>query len=71
MSLKGLLISKGKPKNQCHQMILALDLTALKFNGVITMDSLEIKSNDERVFNESKIDHNARSRMRRVSKRPH
>ena len=35
---KGLLMDKGKPKNQPHQIILGLDLTGLNFNGLLIVD---------------------------------
>ena len=33
--LKGFLVDKGVPKNQHHWIILALDLRALKFIGIL------------------------------------
>lgn len=35
---KDLLLDKGERKNVPHQIILALDVTALKFNGVFAME---------------------------------
>ena len=49
-----------EPKNQPHQMILALDSTALNFDDVLTVDLFEIRSNGERRFNDCKIGSNAR-----------
>lgn len=41
------LKNKEDPKSQPHQIVLALDLTALKFHGILTVDFLEIQSNGE------------------------
>ena len=37
----------GIPKYQTHQIILALYLTVLKFNDILTLGFLEIQSNTE------------------------
>lgn len=36
---KGHQLDNGHPKNQPHQIILSVDLTALKFNDILTMGS--------------------------------
>ena len=59
--LKGLLMDKGNPKNQPHHIIQAFDLTALKFNGILSVDFLEIQSYREWRFSECKIGVDARS----------
>ena len=45
-----------EPKNQPHQIILALDLTYLKFNDILTIDFLEIQSIVKWRFSECKIE---------------
>ena len=44
---KDLLMDTGMPKRQPHQIILAHDLTALNFNGILTIDFFETQSNHE------------------------
>ena len=39
--LKGLLVGKGDPENQTHQIILAFDLMTLKFNNILIVYFLE------------------------------
>lgn len=48
---KGVLIDKEGPKNKPHQITLALNLTALKFNDLVTLDFSEIQSNGGGRFN--------------------
>lgn len=38
---------QGGTKNQPHQIILGLELTALNFAGIITVDPFGIQSNNE------------------------
>ena len=38
---------QGGLKNRPHHIIFALDLTTLKFNGILTVDFLKIQSNKE------------------------
>ena len=52
---------QGGSKKLPHQIILALDLTALKFNGILTVDFLEIQSNSKWKFTVIKIGPDARS----------
>lgn len=54
-------ISLCRAKNQPHQISLALDLTALKFNDILAVDSFEIQFNSEWKFNKCKIGVDARS----------
>lgn len=35
-------MDKGDPKGQSHHIILDLNLTTIKFNGILILDSLEI-----------------------------
>lgn len=45
---KSLLMNKGEPENQRHQIIQAFDLTSLKVNDMILIiDPLEVHSNSE------------------------
>lgn len=50
-----------RAKIQPHQISLAIDLMALKFNGILSVDLIEIQSNGEWKFNECKIGIDARS----------
>ena len=40
---EGLLIDKDHPKHQFYQIVLALDLTTLNFNGLWTIDFFKFK----------------------------
>lgn len=44
--LKGLLVDKVDKKNQLHQIVPTLNLTALIFNGILNVDFFEIQSNN-------------------------
>ena len=44
---KGLLVEKEGSKSQPHQIIMALGLRALKFNGIVNKDFLKIQSKSE------------------------
>lgn len=50
---------KGDSKNQSYQIILIIDLTALKLNGILAVYFLEIQS--ELNVSECKIGHDTRS----------
>lgn len=58
-SWKGHFTDKDHVKNQPHQIILNVDLTALKFNSLLTIDSFEIQSNRERRFDKHTIGYGA------------
>lgn len=47
---KDLLIDKGGPNNQPHQIIPTFDLTTLVFNSIFAIDFLEIQSHNECVY---------------------
>lgn len=48
-------------KTQHHQIIQAFGLTALKFNDILKIYVFEIQSDDEWWFDESKVEHCAKS----------
>lgn len=45
--LKGFLMDKGNPENQPHEIIIAVNLTTVKFNGFLTTDFLKSQSKGE------------------------
>lgn len=67
----GLFTEKGDSKNQSQRIILTLDLTPLKFNGLLTIFFIEILSNGEQRFDELKIGCGAWSWGMRVWKELH
>lgn len=56
------------PKNEPHQIILALNLTAFKFIGILIRDFLGVQSNSKWGFSECKIGPNAKSRDEKTIK---
>lgn len=56
-----LYTDKRHAKNQSHLIILALDSTTSKYNGLLTIGFSEIQYNYEQTLDEHKIRHSARS----------
>ena len=63
------LKDKGHEKNQPHQIILALYLAAVKFNGLLTIDFLRFnRTASQHRFDEHKFGHGIRSRVDKILK---
>lgn len=54
-------MDKRESKYHPHPIILTLDLPTLKFNGILIIDLVKIRSNGKWRFNEFRIISNARS----------